>query len=129
LREIIRRLKLNHQEVASLKEWIVIHKVKSLYNEGRGESQRAISRELGISRDTVRKYINMNEEEIQQAMEDATSRRKMLDEYRDSVIRLLRAFPRMSSVKVLRKLKDKVPDLTVSDRSMRRYGINGVRLD
>jgi len=99
----------------------VIHKVKSLYDEGRGESRRAISRTLGISRDTVSKYIDMNEEEIRQTMVEAASRQKKLDDYRDSVIRLLQTFPRMSAIKVLRKLKEKVPDLTVSDRSMRRY--------
>ena len=104
-----------------MKEWIVIHKVKSLYNEGCGESQRAIGRQLGISRDTVRKYLNMNEEEIQQAMAGAASRQKKLDNYRDSIMRLLQTFPRMSAVKVLRKLKEKEPELRVSDRSMRRY--------
>jgi len=104
-----------------LKEWIVIHKVKSLYDEGRGLSERELAGKLGISRNTVRKYINMNEEAIQQTMAGDASRHKRLDDYKDSVIRLLQTFPRMSAVKVLRKLKQKVPELAVSDRSMRRY--------
>jgi len=99
----------------------VIHKLKSLYDEGRGISERELAMKLGISRNTVRKYINMNEDEIQQAMVGDASRKKMLDDYRDSVIRLLQTFPRLSAVKVLRKLKEKVPELSVSDRSMRRY--------
>jgi len=99
----------------------VIHKVKSLYDEGRGLSERELAKKLGISRNTVRKYINMNEEDIQHAMAGDASRKKRLDEYRDSVIRLLQVFPRLSAVKVLRKLKEKVSELTVSDRSMRRY--------
>ncbi len=99
----------------------MIHKVKTLYDDGRGLSQRGIAKELGISRDSVSKYINMNEEEIQQAMDAGENRHKKLDSYKDSVIRLLQMFPRMSAVKVLRKLKEKVSELTVSDRSMRRY--------
>jgi len=99
----------------------VIHKVKSLYGEGEGISERALAMKLGISRNTVRKYIHMSEAETQREMADAAIRRKRLDGYRDSIVRLLQVFPRMSAVKVLRKLKDKIPELAVSDRSMRRY--------
>jgi len=37
-----------------MKEWLVIHKVKALYNNGQGLSQREIAKELGLSRNTVR---------------------------------------------------------------------------
>ncbi len=63
----------------------------------------------------------MKEDDIQQALAGDASRRKILDDYRDSIIRLLQSFPRLSAVKVLRKLKEKLPELAVSDRSMRRY--------
>ena len=48
-----------HQPV--LKEWVAIHKIKALHNEGAGLSIRSIARELGISRNTVRKYLRMDE--------------------------------------------------------------------
>ena len=99
----------------------MIHKVKSLYDEGHGLSERAIAKKVGITRNTVGKYIKMNENEIQLSMSEAADRKKQLDDYKDSIVRLLQTFPRMSAVKVLRKLKDKVPELTVSERSMRRY--------
>jgi len=102
-----------------MKEWIVIHKIKSLYDEGRGLSERAIAKELGISRNTVKKYIDMDEKGVEASME--SSREKTLDAHKDSIIRLLQTFPRLSAVKVLRKLQDKVPGLDVSARSMRRY--------
>ncbi len=34
----------------------MIHKIKAMYDEGRGSSVRAISVALKISRNTVRKY-------------------------------------------------------------------------
>ncbi len=63
----------------------------------------------------------MNEHEIQLSMVEDKDRQKQLDDYKDSIVRLLQTFTRMSAVKVLRKLQDKVPGLTVSERSMRRY--------
>jgi transposase len=35
-----------------MKEWIVIHQIKALYNQGNGLSERQIAKELGISRNT-----------------------------------------------------------------------------
>jgi hypothetical protein len=42
----------------------MIHKIKAMYDEGRGSSLRAIAAELKISRNTVRKYLRMSAEEI-----------------------------------------------------------------
>ena len=42
----------------------MIHKIKSLYVNGNGLGQKAIAREQGISINTVRKYLGMEEEAI-----------------------------------------------------------------
>ena len=47
-----------------MKEWLVIHKIKSLYNNGNGLTERKIAQELGISRNTVSKYLNMSDSAI-----------------------------------------------------------------
>jgi transposase len=103
-----------------MKEWIVIHQIKALHNKGDGLSERKIAKQLNISRNTVRKYLNMPETEITEILSD-TDRTKKLDEYRDYIIQLLQTYPELSAVKVLRKLKAKVDTLSVSDRSVRRY--------
>jgi transposase len=103
-----------------MKEWIVIHQIKSLYNDGTGLSVHKIAKQLNISRNTVSKYLTMSAEQIA-ALKADTDRTKKLDEYRDYIVQLLQTYPGLSAVKVLCKLKAKVDDLAVSDRSMRRY--------
>ena len=98
----------------------MIHKIKALHNEGAGLSIRSIARELGISRNTIRKYLRMDEVAIGEQQANRT-RRKQLDDYRDYIVTLLGQFPSLSAVKVLRKLKERHPELGVSDRSARRY--------
>lgn len=98
----------------------MIHKIKSLYDNGRGLTERKIARELGISRNTVRKYLEMSESALTKQLSES-DRTKKLDEYRSYIIHLLQTYPGLSAVKVLRKLKAKVEQLDVSDRSVRRY--------
>ena len=98
----------------------MIHKIKALYDNGKGSSVRSIAKELGISRNTVRKYLRMDESAITK-MQGERGRHKILDDYRDYIIHLLQTYPRLSAVKVVRKLEDKVGCLEVSGRSVRRY--------
>jgi transposase len=103
-----------------MKEWLVIHQIKALHNHGNGLSERQIAQQLGISRNTVSKYLKLPEPALAALLAD-TERSKKLDDYRDYIIQLLQSYPGLSAVKVLRKLKAKVDDLAVSDRSVRRY--------
>lgn len=98
----------------------MIHQIKALYNEGNGLSERQIAKQLNISRNTVSKYLALAEPAITALKTDA-DRTKKLDDYRDYIIQLLQTYPGLSAVKVLRKLRAKVDDLSVSDRSVRRY--------
>jgi len=103
-----------------MKRWIMIHKIKALYNGGAGSSIRAISEQLKLSRNTVRKYLRQDEQTlvVQQGQHE---RSKVLDKHRAYIVHLLQTYPRLSAVKVMRKLQEKKAEITVSNRSMRRY--------
>ena len=98
----------------------MIHHIKSLYDDGQGLSIRAIAQQLNLSRNTVRKYLHLDETEISQRQDDR-SRHKRLDPYRDFIVHQLQTYPRLSAVKILRKLKANFDDLVVSNRTVRRY--------
>lgn len=103
-----------------MKEWVVIHKIKAMHDQGRGMSIRAISSELGVSRNTVRKYLQMPETQISEH-QAKRSRSKLLDIYRDYLILQLGRYPKLTAVKLARRLREKVGELEVSERSIRRY--------
>ena len=98
----------------------MIHKIKSLYDQGNGLGKKAIARELNISINTVRKYLEMDEESISTYLTE-TDRYKKLDDHRDYIVHLLENFPLLSAVKIQRKLQRKYPDLALSSRTIRRY--------
>ncbi|WP_280570936.1 IS21 family transposase [Chromohalobacter sp. 296-RDG] len=98
----------------------MIHKIKALYDDGDGLSIRAIGQELDLSRNTVRKYLRQDEAAIE-AAQTFRARSKKLDTHRDYIAYLLHRYPRLSSVKIARKLRDKVGELDASQRSLRRY--------
>lgn len=103
-----------------MKEWVVIHKIKAMYDEGKGSSIHEIARTLKMSRNTVRKYLELNEGAIEVQL-SAPSRTKVLDEHRAYIVHLLETFPKLSAVKIKRKLEEKVGPLKVASRSLRRY--------
>nr|WP_262492514.1 hypothetical protein [Marinobacter sp. AL4B] len=98
----------------------MIHKITALHDNGRGSSIRAISQEPGLSRNTARKYLRMDENAISEQIEDP-SRTKRLDDRRDYLVRLLKKLPRPSAVKIARKQQAKVDELPASDQSICSY--------
>ena len=70
----------------------MIHNIKALYDNGQGLSVRAISKQLSISRNTVRKCLRLSEGAIQDQQSDP-SRSKKLDDYRSYLVYLLVEYP------------------------------------
>jgi transposase len=104
-----------------MKEWQMIHEIKSLYSEGKGLSQRQIALKLGISRNSVKKYLSQSVEELVVGKAEASERMKKLDKYQEYILHMLHHYPKLSAVKIMRKLKEKEPEIGVSSRSVRRY--------
>ena len=98
----------------------MIHKIKVLHDAGEGLSIRTIAKETGLSRNTVRKYLRMEELAISQSLVD-TPRHKQLDNYSVFIKHLLGTYPEMTATKIMRKLRAKFPDLAASERTVRRY--------
>lgn len=98
----------------------MIHKIKALHDNGNGLSIRQVARELDISRNTVRKYLAMDECQIAVQMEDR-ERNKQLDEHFVYIKHQLQNAPGLSAVKLKRRLLKKFDNLRVSDRTLRRY--------
>jgi transposase len=109
----------------TLKEWNVIHKIKMLYDNGQGLSIRAITKETGLARNTIRKYLRMDESEISQKLADP-QRYKQLDEYRIFIEKQLCQYPLLTAKRISAKLSAHFPELDVSERTVRRY-VNTVR--
>lgn len=65
----------------------MIHKIKAMYDDGRGSSVRVIAQELKISRNTVRKYLAMSAQEIA-AYKERKGRSKRLDVHRSYIVHL-----------------------------------------
>jgi len=103
-----------------MKDWNMIHKIKSLFDNGNGLSRRRIAAQLKISRRTVNKYLSMTEDEIAAHLTDR-SREKQLDPYKDYILHLLETWPDLSAQKIYQKLTKRQPELETSTRSVRRY--------
>jgi hypothetical protein len=54
-------------------------------------------------------------------VQDDPSRTKRLDEHRDFLAHQLKTFPKLSAVKLARRLRGKVGELPASERTLRRY--------
>jgi transposase len=70
------RKKLIHQ-------WIMYHEIHQRYRDGHRPSQ--ISRDLGLDRRTVKKYLMMSEEEYLDVIHNQQSRVKLLTPYEDFI--------------------------------------------
>ena len=81
----------------SLEEWVDI---RSMYNQG--YSIRAIARELGVSRNTVRRALRQGESPRYTRRDPRASK---LDPYKDYLKARLKEFPELSGVRLLEEIR------------------------
>jgi transposase len=92
-----------------LKKAFMWYKVKELNKKGFNKSQ--ISRELGLDRSTVRKYLNKDEGEFHHWIESGRHLPKKLQVYYEYVKDLLESYPFLSAAQVEDRLKERYTDL------------------
>ncbi|MEI6823805.1 MAG: IS21 family transposase [Bacteroidota bacterium] len=86
------------------KKVIMWYKVKELNSKGLNKSQ--ISRELSLDRSTVRKYLNMNEEDFYQWIEKPRCLPNKLQDYYDFIKKLLEGCSSLSASQIEDRLKE-----------------------
>ncbi|CAM3949555.1 IS21 family transposase [Alkalicoccus chagannorensis] len=82
---------------------------------------RGIARKLGISRTTVYKYLAKSPEEMAVWMASTRTRIKRLDPYEMVIQTWLSEHPDLSSAQVQDWLKEKYPNLSVGEATVRNY--------
>jgi transposase len=94
-------------------------KVHDLHKEGFSVS--AIARKVGLSRNTVYKYLGMSFEEVNEWVNTIRKKKRKLDPYRGWILSWLREHPDMSSAQVHDWLKERVPEIKVGESTVRSY--------
>jgi transposase len=87
----------------------------------RGFKIAAISKKLGISRNTVYKYLDMSFDEATDWVSTLKTRSKKLDPYRDIILVWLKEHPDISSAQIEDWLKEKIPAIEVGSSTLRSY--------
>ncbi len=86
-----------------------------------GEPIKTVARDLGLSKNTVKKYVRS----LQSPQHHGLKRAPRLDAYRYHIDNLLRRSPKITAVRIGAQLRAFVdPDLQVSERSLREYVAN-----
>ena len=99
---------------SSLNKIVMWNKVKNLSADGLNMSQ--ISRELGIHRDTVRKYLKMSESEFLTSESCQRHYHYKLEAYENFIFQRLSKRPYLSSSQIHDRLKENFPDFPSINR-------------
>jgi len=87
----------------------------------KGYSRRRVAREEDISRGTVDKYWDMDEEEYIQCLIDSKTRTKILDPYRGFIETQIKTYREITGSVIHDHLLEEHPGLDVSARTVREY--------
>ena len=94
-------------------------KIQNLKNKVYGK--RRAAREADVSRGTVDKYWDMNEEEYIQYLIDSKTQTKILDPYRGFIETQIKTYREITESVIHDHLREEYPDLNVSARTVRKY--------
>lgn len=81
-----------------MKKLALYSKIIDLKNQG--FSRRSIATKLSISRNTVKAYLDRDENEMSEWLASTRSRKKALDDYQETILDWLRKNPDMSAAQI-----------------------------
>lgn len=96
--------------------WQMYSRINELKNLNLKISQ--IARHVGVSRNTVYKYINMTPEEYHQYLERRETRKKKLDNYKGEILDWLNKYPNLSTAQVYDWLREQYIGIVVCERTV-----------
>jgi len=97
----------------------IYHEIHRLHRLGFNKSQ--IERKVGVNRDTVRKYLDKDFEEMSEWTFSLQNRTKKLDPYRQTILEWLKEHSDLSAAQVEDWLLEEYPKLQVSSSTVRSY--------
>ena len=97
----------------------VYMKIQQLLEQG--FTKTAAAKKLGISRPTLYRYLKKSPKEMAEWIDASKTRAKKLDPYKEEILSWLKAHPDMKSAQVEDWLKERHPDLKVSESTVRPY--------
>ncbi len=97
----------------------MFHRVQALLSVGK--SQRAISRELGINRRTVKKLAEMQIPEAAQYFERRVQRISGFDQAREYIESKLSAYNGLRASNLYHQVMERYPEIRLSERAFRSY--------
>jgi transposase len=86
-----------------------------------GFTKTAIAKKLGISRPTLYRYLEKSPKEMAEWIDSTKTRKKKLDPYKNLILSWLREHPEMKASQVEDWLKERFPELKVSESTVRSY--------
>lgn len=93
-----------------------IHRLNRL-----GFNKSQIERKVGVHRDTVRKYLNMDFEEMIWWTHSLQNRKKKLDHYETTIVDWLKEHPDLSAAQVEDWLLEEYPKLDIGSSTVRSF--------
>lgn len=108
-----------------IERWHMYFSIQQMKKKGLKVSQ--IARHLGISRNTVYKYLSMTPDEFKIFMEKMETQKKKLDQFEQDIVQWLRQYPDLSAAQVLDWLKERYRNfMDVAESTVRNY-VRGIR--
>lgn len=97
----------------------IYHEIRRLHRLGFNKSQ--IERKVGVNRDTVRKYLKMDDDEMVQWTHSLQTRKKKLDDYEDTIVEWLKEHADLSAAQVEDWLLEEYPQLEIGSSTVRSF--------